>query len=158
MGMTTAFGETSFGSAAHVWNSDRKEFINSDHERLATILSDYNPNFALVYIPERDRVTPDDHEKPFAILDQSPGRAPYIIKYITPRELQNPEAIISWVFKNDMSKNDVWANFQAEERAREVWKKKAEWDEKEERLDFLSTVMASKRHTYRLGGGRKIEK
>lgn len=129
--------QTHLGENAAVWSSGHQCFISSNHEKLAEILHEYNPHFSLVFIPPKDRDATDT--KPFAILDSSPARPPYIMRYLSEREMENPSEILAWIFNGDMSKHrpiDVFQRLQNEENAKELLKLKDRQAAQEEAEDF----------------------
>ena len=62
--------ETYLGQSPNVYNPDLKEFVREDHMHFAQILKDLKPTYNLVYIPVKDRTTPEEKLKPWAILDK----------------------------------------------------------------------------------------
>ena len=61
---------STLGQSAQVYNAELGEFVSEDHQHLAEILKDLKPTYNLVYIPKKDRVTPEEQQKPWAILDK----------------------------------------------------------------------------------------
>lgn len=123
--------ETHLGSSPVTWDSQMGCFISDKHVQLAGVLSDYNHYFSLIFIPPKDRAATDT--KPWAILDRTPGRPPYIMRYLSDAEMENPAEVLKWVFEGDMSKHrpvDIFDRMQAAERAEQLLKLK----EKEEHL------------------------
>lgn len=89
-------------------------FVSADHQRIAQIIADYDPNLRLAFIPEATR-NPD--EKPFAVIDLGDGtRPPSAIMFADACD----EKLLARVFENDLARVDVMARLQAEETAREV--------------------------------------
>ena len=126
---------------APLYSSEFGEFLPSKAARLAEVLHDYNPYLELVFVPSSQRDDTDTH--PFAIRDNSPWRKPYIVKHITEREIENPEAILAWLFEGDLSKrglSDIMARSKAKEAAEQILKHKREAEIAEERQDLVAAI------------------
>lgn len=133
------------GKSAGHWDSDTGAFISADHERFAQILADYNPNFSLVWIPPANRDETDT--KPFAIVDRTPGIREYVMRYLSESDMQNPQAILAWIFDGDLSKQSskqVFARIQSREAADAIWKAAQEAEAAEERADFAEFAFSSR--------------
>jgi hypothetical protein len=131
-----------FTGNSHVWSSEVNEFISSKHQRFAEILNDYDPNFHLEYVPKRERSATD--LKPFRIVSRDPGKPAHIIRDISDAEMENPQAILEWLFEGDVRKHrpeDVFARMEAKRLAAEVWNQKQEDDDEEDRRDLLAAVI-----------------
>ena len=68
--------QTFLGQSSSVFNSDLGEFVNDDHVHLAQVLQDLKPTYTLVYVPQKDRTTPEEKQKPWAILDKPDNLPP----------------------------------------------------------------------------------
>lgn len=137
--------ETNLAQSAGVWDSSLGQFISANHERIAEMVTDYNLYFSLVFIPERDRTVTDT--KPYAILDSSPGRRPYIVRYLSLTEMENPREIIEWVFMGDLTKHrpaDVFDRIQAREAAEALVALKEKEAQLEQDADFAGFVFGSR--------------
>ena len=131
-----------FTGNSHVWSSEVGEFISTKHQRFAEILNDYDPDFFLVYVPKRDRDQGDT--KPFRIVSKAPGRPSHVIRDISEAELENPQAILEWLFEGDVRKHrpdDIFAQMEAKRIAAEVWTQKQEDDEREDRRELLQQIV-----------------
>ena len=141
---------------AGTWDSESGEFVNEDHRRLAEILHDYNPYFALAWIPPKDRNA--DDTKPFAIVDNSPNVEQYIMRTLSEQEMKNPTAILQWVFEGDLNRNrpgDVLARMEAEELARKLMDTKRQEDvvaAQEDLMAFMVSGGREKKHYIRHDG------
>ena len=150
--------ETSFAGSSQVYNSEVGEFISEAHRTLATVLKDYKPTFSLVYIPMKDRITQQDREKPFAILDSPPGLPAHIVRYLTEAEMKDTPAVLSWIFKGDLMKhrpNDIMAQIEAEEAATQLLQQRQREAELEDIIEFGSFVASGGReklHNFRHNG------
>jgi hypothetical protein len=124
-------------------------FVSEKHARIAEIIQDFNPYLHLVWIPPENRKG-DEDIPPFAIMDTTPGKEPYIVFTIKEHELD--ERVLARLFRGDLANNDVFANLEAEERAAEVLRLKEKMEKAEERKDFISSVVGSHKHSFRHNG------
>lgn len=151
---------TSFASSAQVWSPERGEFISQDHQRFAEILSDYNPNLSLVYIPMKERQPGDT--KPFAILEVRQGFQPVIIRYLSETEMLHPEQILAWVFDGDVARhgvNTIMDRIEHAEAAQKLMELKRQEDEIQDRIElstFLLTGGRDRKNTVK-HNGKKFE-
>lgn len=145
---------THLAEHAGVWDSSAGAFISADHQRLAQVLHDYNPYFSLVWIPPADRSETDT--KPFAILDSSPGCRPYIMRYLSEREMGNTQEVLSWIFEGDTSKHkasDIFSRMEARRVAGELLELKKREEELADRQEFAEFVFSDRApHTMRHNG------
>lgn len=149
--------ETSLPQSAHVWNSDLEEFIDSRHAHLAEILHDYKPSLSLVYIPKKDRDETDT--KPWAILDAPENMPQHIIRYLSDAEMENPTAVLQWVFEGDLTKHsadDIFNKIEAARRADELMQTLKKRDEIEEALDLIEFAARTNKHYWK-HDGKKYE-
>lgn len=138
--------QTHLNESAGVWDSDSGAFINAKMQRMAEILSDYNSNFSLVWIPPKNRDATDT--KPYAILDSTPGLAPYVMRYLSEVEMNDPAAVLAWIFDGDLSKHspvDIMTSIQNRQNAEQLLYLKAEEDAAQDRIDHIA---------FYAGGGR----
>lgn len=139
--------QTNLRNSAGVWNSEQGAFISEAHERLATILHDYNPNFSLAWIPPKNRNITDT--KPFAIFDSTPGMPPYIMRYLTEQEMLNPTEVLAWIFDGDMSKHrsiDILTKLQNRENAQRLMEMRARDDEAEDMQEHVAFLASGGRN------------
>jgi hypothetical protein len=145
--------ETSLNRSATVWNSDLGEFINEKHAHLAQVLQDYKNTLSLVYIPKQQRDATDT--KPWAILDSPANMAPHIIRYLTDKEMEDPAAVLTWIFEGDLSKHrpdDVFAKMEAKRAAEELMNLKKQEEDLADYLDLFEFAAKTNKHTWRHGG------
>lgn len=137
--------QTHLGQSASVWDSTLNCFISSSHQRVAQLVNDYNPYFSLVFIPPANRDATDT--KPYAILDSSPARPPYVMRYLSLQEMENPIEIIEWIFNGDQSKHrpiDIFQRTLNREAAEQLIEMKKREEEKEDAHEFAEFVFGSK--------------
>lgn len=139
--------QTHLKEAAGVWDSDSGAFLTNNHRILAEILHDYNPHFSLIWIPPKDRDATDT--KPFAILDSSPGLAPYVMRYLSEPEVNRPDEILAWIFDGDLSRNrpvDVIRRMENRDNARELMRLKKEEEERQDRIEMGAFLFSGGRN------------
>jgi hypothetical protein len=145
--------ETSLNRSATVWNSDLGEFINEKHAHLAQVLQDYKNTLSLVYIPKQQRDATDT--KPWAILDSPANMAPHIIRYLTDKEMEDPAAVLTWIFEGDLDKHrpdDVFAKMEAKRAAEELMNLKKQEEDLADYLDLFEFAAKTNKHTWRHNG------
>lgn len=128
---------------------DDGHFISEKVAYISEIVHDFNPNLQLVWIPPENRGE-GDTTPPFAIMDTSPGREPYIVFTIQEDELD--ERVLAKLFRGDLTKHDVLAEIEAGEKARQVLDLKRRMEAAEERQDFIKTVVGSGLHSFKHNG------
>lgn len=145
--------ETSLNRSATVWNSELGEFINEKHAHLAQVLQDYKNTLSLVYIPKQDRDATDT--KPWAILDSPANMPAHIIRYLTDKEMEDPAAVLTWIFEGDLSKHrpdDVFAKMEAKRAAEELMNLKKQEEELADYLDLFEFAAKTNKHTWKHDG------
>lgn len=125
--------------------------VNTAHERLATIIHDYDPTLKLCWIPTDKRGPQDLY--PYALVHTPVGKAEYIVCNMTEEEVNRPELVLSAIFKNDMAKNgNLFSDLEAWESAKRILEAKEREDALEEKKEFAKSVLKSKLHAYKHGG------
>lgn len=144
---------STLGQSAQVYNSDLGEFVSDNHKRFAEVLQDFKPTYSLVYIPKKDRTTPEDHQKPWAILDKPDNQREYIVRTMSDEEMKEPHKILAWLFDGDIVRHgaeNVLKRIEAEENAKQLLELKRQEDNLEDRLEiieFLASGGRDKKHT-----------
>lgn len=145
-------GESLLGSS-YVWDAARGEFISAMHKRIAEILTDYDPDLRLVYIPPTDRRAADD-TMTYVVGYVRLGQAPQIVMYLRDDEIN--ETLLARIWMNDTRRNDPLAYLEKLEAARAAIKFKEDLDKSGDSMDRAKSMIASPMHTISLGGGRKL--
>jgi len=154
---------STLGQSAQVFNSDLGEFIREDHARFAEILQDFKPTYSLVYIPQKDRKTPEEKQKPWAIVDRPDNVQEYVVRFLSEEEMKEPHKILAWLFDGDIVRHgaeNVLKRIEAEETAKKLLELKRQEDELEDRIEFgafIATGGRDKKHTF-THNGRKFER
>src|SRR5690606_40739677 len=91
----------------NVFDQDTGMFVSQEHQDIATIIQDYNPELHLVWIKPQDRVSATDREYPFAIMHFPRDGEPYIVMMIKENELD--QRVLARLFEADQAKGDPMA-------------------------------------------------
>lgn len=154
---------STLGQSAQVYNPDLGEFISEDHVHFAQVLKDLKPTYNLVYIPQKDRTTPEEKLKPWAILDKPENMQEYVVRYLSDEEMKQPHKIIAWLFEGDTVRHgaqNILRRIEMEEKARELMELKRREEELEDRIEFAEFAFTGgrdKKHTWK-HNGRKFER
>lgn len=155
--------ETFLGQSSSVFNSDLGEFVSDDHVHFAQVLQDLKATYSLVYVPVKDRGTPEEKQKPWAILDSPDNSPQYIVRYMSEEEMKTPHKIIAWLFDGDVVRHgadNILKRIESEENAKKLLDFKRQEDDLEDRLDhieFLASGGRNKLHTV-THHGKKFER
>ena len=155
--------ETYLGQSHNVYNHYLKEFVSEDDMLFAQILKDLKPTYNLVYIPLKDRTTPEEKQKPWAILDKPDNLPEYVVRYMSEEEMKTPHKIIAWLFEGDVVRHgaeNVLKRIEAEENAKKLMDLKRQEDELEDRIEYGAFLMSggrNKLHTVK-HNGKKFER
>jgi len=145
---------------APFYSKEHGEFLPSKAAHLAEVLRDYNPYLELRFIPSAQRDDTDTH--PFAIWDNSPWRSRggegYPVRHLTEREMDDPQAILKWLFEGDLSKrglSEIQARVKAEQFAADILREKRNAEIAAERQELAAAIMSGGRdhkHEFRHNG------
>jgi hypothetical protein len=155
--------ETYLGQSPSVYNSELGEFVSDDHVRLAQVLKDLKPTYSLVYIPVKNRTTPEEKLKPWAIMDKPDNLPEYAVRFLSDEDMKTPHKIIAWLFDGDVVRHgadNVLKRIEAEENAKKLMEFKRQEDELEDRIEygaFLISGGRNKLHTVK-HNGKKFER
>lgn len=125
--------------------TDDGRWVSEDHERIARIIQDYDPDLHLAYIPP-DKREPGD--VPFAVLHTPPGQPGYIV--FTAEYCD--ERILARLFAGDTAKTDVLAGIDTHNAALEAIRLKKQMDYEEERSELVKSIVKSPKTVYRHNG------
>jgi len=138
----------------NVFDQDTGMFVSQEHQDIATIIQDYNPELHLVWIKPQDRVSATDREYPFAIMHFPRDGEPYIVMMIKENELD--QRVLARLFEADQAKGDPMAKLNAANKAAQVMQEYRRSQEMEELAEFHAALLKSPLHTYR-HNGKKYE-
>lgn len=138
-----------------------KRKTEEDISSLATVVHDYNSTLRLRRIPERARETAQEKQFPYVIVQviANDGSAVPVL-WLGEHEIARPAWVIERLFLADNKrhgKGGVLARIEAHERAEAVWAQRQIDDETERKYDMAMSLIKSAKHSYELGGGRKID-
>lgn len=141
-------------TTGQIYDSTVHDFLDSKHMRMAQILHDYDDTLSLEFIPSMDRDESDT--KPFRIV-QTPrdGRAPYIVRYLSVKDMDNPAQVLEWIWEGDFRKHNpdaIFNRLEVRRLADQLLKQRQEDDEKAERIDLLASLASGgvdHKHYYR---------
>lgn len=153
---------TQFHAEARIYSSETNDFVSQSHMQFAQILNEYDDTLTLEYVPSMERDETD--VKPFRIR-QTPrnGQPPYIVRYLTEAEMQNPAEILAWIWEGDLKKHrpvSILERMEAREKFEQVLQMKAAEDEKEAAIDLMYNLARGgrdRKHYYR-HNGKKFER
>lgn len=121
-------------------------WVNEHFERLARIIQDYDPQFELRWIPPEARTDPDDRKKPYVIWDLFTNNP-----VLFASELDTPEDILTRLFNSDNKYGNVLDRLDAHNAAVKAIKLKEQMDLSEERKDYISFLVKTKKNKIQLG-------
>lgn len=121
--------------------------LSQEHLRIAQILYDFDENLELTYIPEQDR-TPEDKE-PFALFHTHNGHR-YLVMTIAPQDMNHK--LVEKVFSAALDDHDVLGRLEAADAAQRAMELAAEVERRDERREFMESVLKSPKSTYRHNG------
>lgn len=128
--------------AARVYDSNVHDFISSKHQHFAEILHDYNDALSLEFVPSMARG--EDDTKPFRIVETpKDNRKPYVVRYLSEREMDDPQAILEWIWEGDFRKHSpdaVFNRMEARRIAADLLKEKQEEDDRAARIDLMTSL------------------
>ena len=132
--------------------TDDGQWVDEQFERLARVVKDYDPGYALYWIPPAQRETLQDKQKPYVVVDERTG-----LPIMWASRTDTPDKILEELFLGDNSKGDVLARMEAHNAAVEALKMKERMDIAEERQEYVSWLIGTKKNFINLGGGRKVD-
>lgn len=130
------------------YNDKAGKFIHSKHERLAEIVSDYDPELDLVYI--KTQVPP---EPQYAVIHWVGSDEYFIVSWWREDELD--DRILVSLFENDFRKHhpdEIFDRMQAQNLAREMADAKQHEDEIAEGWEFGQWALQTRLNTFKHKG------
>lgn len=124
--------------------------INTDHERVAQMVNDYDPTLRICWIPPNTREPQDVY--PWALVHSPVGLPEYVVCNFAEDEMRS-DIIMAAIFRNDAAKHgNVLSVVESQEAAREIEAAKKREEIKQEKIEFGRSVLKSKLHAYKHGG------
>jgi hypothetical protein len=139
-----------FGSN-YRYNEEAGRFVNAKHERLATIIHEYDPRLALAWIPPESRDPVDVF--PYCVVYFNDDGSDQIVFYLTEAELD--ERVLERIIANDFNRQspaDVWRRMEAHNLAVDLMKSKEEEDEQAEKWEFGKWALRTRLNTFKHDG------
>lgn len=133
-----------------IFNTEAGYFVSAEHERIAQIIKDFSHTLELRFIPPKDRVEQEEKEWPFVLVDNPPGREPYLVMLL--REDEINETLIARLFEMRVDPKDPMAKMRARMDAKRVVEMKKHQEEMDALKDFHVSLLKSPLHTYKHGG------
>ena len=133
-----------------VFSTESGHFVSAEHQRIAEILKDFDPNLELRFIPPHLRTEQEEKEWPFALVDNPPGREPYLVMLLTESEIN--ASLVEKVFVSRIDPKNPMQRLKALADAQKVVRLKQQIEEAEELKEFHTSLLKSPLHTYKHGG------
>jgi hypothetical protein len=139
-----------FGSN-YRYNEEAGRFVNANHERIATIIHEYDPRLALAWIPPESRDPVDVY--PYVVVYQHDDGSQQAVFYLTEAELD--ERVLARLFMNDFNKHDsdaLWNQMQANQMAAQLVEQKKIEDEAAEKWEYGEWALKTRLNTWKHNG------
>lgn len=127
-------------------------WVNEHFERLARVITDYDPQFELRWIPPEHRATEADRKKPYVVWDTYTNNP---VLYAS--DLDTPEDVLARLFDADNKYGNVLDRLDAHNAAVQAMRLKEQMDLAEERKEYTAFLMGTKKNYINLGGGRVVD-
>ena len=126
--------------------TDSGYFVSEKHARMAEIISEYDPNLQVQFIPEGKR---DPGDKPFRVLFTHPtDGSSYVVCYAD--DLDGP--LLERIIEMDMRNGNVLSKLEAHNTAIKLVMKKKHEEELAEAHDLAAHILRSPKSVYRHDG------
>jgi hypothetical protein len=132
-----------------VYNADAGRFIDSNQNRIAQLIQEYNPQLSLGWIPPEHRKESNLPE--FAVLcTPEPGREPYVVFYVKESEMDS--RVLARIYLSDRKNGDPVARMESTEAAVKALKEREFQDEMAEAHDMAYHILKSRKNWYKHNG------
>lgn len=128
-------------------------FINSNHQRCAEIVHDFDPHLSVQWIPPDQRTEPEDRKHPYRIVHDGSGAAngqPYEVMRLSESDMDG--RVVQRLFESRVDKNDIPARIKAQHDALKAISLKELQEEQEAKRDFDTFRIKTPLHTFKHGG------
>jgi hypothetical protein len=134
----------------YVYDADSGHFVSSEHQRVAEVIQEYDPNLYLMWIPPEKREL--DDTQPFAIVHMPSDGKQYVVRRLKEDEVDY--RLLAWLWSNDQARkgNDVLGRLEAEEAARKALELKVEMERREETRELATSIVRSPLNWYKHNG------
>lgn len=135
-------------TGALVWDSMDQAFMSDEHRRVAEVISEYNHELKIVFVPPEKREF--NESQPFALVHSPLGKPPYVVRRLSYAEL-NP-GLVAWVYNNDQATTNVAERIENFYKADLALKEKELREQKAADRDMALTILKSPKNTYKHNG------
>lgn len=135
------------------YDEDSGRWLSAEHQRVAEVIKDYDPNLELVWIPPEGRTEEEDRRKPFGLVHRQPDGHTYLIFTLSEAEVNH--TLLARIFEADMHKHDPTRTInkiELNEQAMRLMQAKKIEEQKQEYMEFAHALLKSPLHTYRHNG------
>lgn len=132
--------------------SDDGRWVSEHYERLARVVQDYDPQFELRWIPPEHRETPEETKNCYVVWDIV-ANAPVLFA----SELDSPVEVLTRLFDSDNKHGNVLERLDTHNAAVEALKMKEQLDIAEERQEYISWLIETKKNYINMGKGRVVD-
>jgi hypothetical protein len=130
-----------------IYDSDSGHYISAEHQRIAELINDYDPDLFLIWIPPSNR---NGEIYPFAILHRPVGKKEYIVR--TLKEDEVDARLLAWLWANDQERSNPVAMVDKWDQARAALEAKKRDDELAELREMATSILKSPKSIYRING------
>jgi len=124
-------------------------WVNENHARIAELINDYDPSMDLVWIPPENRVK-NGNEAPYAVRHTNKDGYQYLLFFVNDDELDH--RVLGRIYEADLTKHDVQARIESDEKAYWALQRKIRQEKAEERMDFVRAVAGNNKSTFKHNG------
>lgn len=135
-------------SGAYLLDAESGSALSVKHQRIADIISDYDPSLELAWIPPRDRTAFD--KEPFAIVHNMSNGNRYVVMTVPEDEVD--ERLVAKLFMINNVNGNVLDRVEALDAAARVVKLKEKMERDEEARELAHSVLRSQKSVYRHNG------
>lgn len=132
--------------------SDDGRWVSEHYERLARVVSEYDPQFQLRWIPPERRSSPEDTKKCYVVWDIITN-TPVLFA----GDLDTPEQILGRLFDSDNKHGDVLKRIDNHNAAVKALKMKEQMDIDEERQEKVAWLIKNPSNYINMGKGRVVD-
>lgn len=128
-------------------------FVNSNHQRMAEIVHDFDPHLIVQWIPPAMRTTEEDKKHPYRIIHDGTGAAqgqPYEVMRLSEEDMDG--RVIEKLFLLRVDKNDIPARIKAQYDALKAIGMKQFIEEQEAKRDLDIFRLKTPLHTFKHEG------
>lgn len=125
-------------SGGGVYSVEHGQVLDAHVMRFAEVLHDYNEYFELQFVPANAE---DALSKPYRVVDNTPGIARNVVRYMTHQEMHQPAQVLAEIWKGDLryhSAATILSDMEIEESARKLMDLKKQEEKAQEDEDLVA--------------------